>query len=244
MTEPRRVVIVALSGRPDARRDRAGGGVPHGGRARAGRATRSRSSPRDPGPLRSTSVGLVADRAFRTCRGPIDTLIVAGRPGIARRRPATAPRSRGSRAAAAGRAACAPSARARSCWQRPGCSTATAPPPTGRAATAWRERYPDVTVERDPIFVRDGNVYTSAGVTAGMDLALALVEEDLGRADRARGRALAGAVREAAGRAVAVQRPARRPDRRRASRCATCRSGSPATSTATSPCRRWPSART
>ena len=36
-------------------------------------------------------------------------------------------------------------------------------------------------VERDPIFVRDGNVYTSAGVTAGMDLALALVEEDLGR---------------------------------------------------------------
>ena len=33
---------------------------------------------------------------------------------------------------------------------------------------------------RDPIFVRDGDVYTSAGVTAGMDLALALVEEDLG----------------------------------------------------------------
>jgi transcriptional regulator GlxA family with amidase domain len=37
-------------------------------------------------------------------------------------------------------------------------------------------------VERDSIFVRDGNVYTSAGVTAGMDLALALVEEDLGPA--------------------------------------------------------------
>ena len=36
-------------------------------------------------------------------------------------------------------------------------------------------------VEADPIFVRDGNVVTSAGVTAGMDLALALVEEDLGR---------------------------------------------------------------
>ena len=35
-------------------------------------------------------------------------------------------------------------------------------------------------VEHDPIFVRDGNVYSSAGVTAGIDLALALVEEDLG----------------------------------------------------------------
>ena len=42
--------------------------------------------------------------------------------------------------------------------------------------------HPTVAVERDPIFVRDGNVYTSAGVTAGMDLALALVEDDLGRA--------------------------------------------------------------
>ena len=55
-----------------------------------------------------------------------------------------------------------------------------------RAATHWNwcellaRRYPTVTVEPDPIFVRDGNVYTSAGVTAGMDLALALVEEDYG----------------------------------------------------------------
>jgi transcriptional regulator GlxA family with amidase domain len=38
-----------------------------------------------------------------------------------------------------------------------------------------------VRVESDPIFVRDGSVWTSAGVTAGIDLALALVEEDLGR---------------------------------------------------------------
>jgi transcriptional regulator GlxA family with amidase domain len=41
--------------------------------------------------------------------------------------------------------------------------------------------YPQVTVDADPIFIRDGKVYTSAGVTAGMDLALALVEEDHGR---------------------------------------------------------------
>jgi len=56
-----------------------------------------------------------------------------------------------------------------------------------RATTHWSRcdelarEYPNVTVDADPIFVRDGNVWTSAGVTAGMDLALALVEEDLGR---------------------------------------------------------------
>jgi transcriptional regulator GlxA family with amidase domain len=57
-----------------------------------------------------------------------------------------------------------------------------------RVTTHWAycgalaARYPEVTVEPDPIFVRDGNVATSAGVTAGIDLALALVEDDLGRA--------------------------------------------------------------
>ncbi len=43
------------------------------------------------------------------------------------------------------------------------------------------QSYPRVTVDVDPIFVRDGNVYTSAGVTAGIDLALGLIEEDHGR---------------------------------------------------------------
>ena len=56
-----------------------------------------------------------------------------------------------------------------------------------RVTTHWAycgslaARYPQVSVEEDPIFVRDGNVATSAGVTAGIDLALALVEDDLGR---------------------------------------------------------------
>ena len=56
-----------------------------------------------------------------------------------------------------------------------------------RATTHWSistelgQRFPEVRVEPDPIFVRDGSVWTSAGVTAGIDLALALVEEDLGR---------------------------------------------------------------
>ena len=57
-----------------------------------------------------------------------------------------------------------------------------------RAVTHWAfcaelaRRFPAVRVEPDPIFVQDGAVWTSAGVTAGIDLALALVEEDLGRA--------------------------------------------------------------
>lgn len=56
-----------------------------------------------------------------------------------------------------------------------------------RATTHWSycaelaRRFPAVRVEADPIFVRDGSVWTSAGVTAGIDLALALVEQDLGR---------------------------------------------------------------
>jgi transcriptional regulator GlxA family with amidase domain len=58
----------------------------------------------------------------------------------------------------------------------------------GRRATThwgWCDRlaraYPAVRVEADPIFVQDGSVFTSAGVTAGIDLALAMVEEDHGR---------------------------------------------------------------
>src|SRR5437660_9694539 len=55
-----------------------------------------------------------------------------------------------------------------------------------RATTHWNwchiliKRAPRADVDPNPIFVRDENVYTSAGVTAGMDLALALVEEDYG----------------------------------------------------------------
>jgi transcriptional regulator GlxA family with amidase domain len=56
-----------------------------------------------------------------------------------------------------------------------------------RATTHWAsaERlarlHPEVRVDPDPIFLRDGEIWTSAGVTAGMDLALALLEEDLDR---------------------------------------------------------------
>lgn len=56
-----------------------------------------------------------------------------------------------------------------------------------RATTHWKEcdllqrRYPDVSVEPDAIYVRDDNVWTSAGVTAGIDLSLGLVADDHGR---------------------------------------------------------------
>jgi transcriptional regulator GlxA family with amidase domain len=73
-----------------------------------------------------------------------------------------------------------------------------------RATTHWQScaalaaAYPAVTVDPDPIFVRDGDVWTSAGVTAGIDLALALLEADH---DAALARAVARQL------VVFVQRP-------------------------------------
>jgi len=132
------------------------------------------------GPLRTSSVSLHPDLTFDECRGPIDTLLVAGGRGVHE-----AGRDESFVAwltAAAGRS------------RRVGsvCTGAFMLARAGlldgrRATTHWAScdelsrRHPEVTVEADPIFVRDGNVVTSAGVTAGMDLALALVEEDLGR---------------------------------------------------------------
>jgi transcriptional regulator GlxA family with amidase domain len=50
-----------------------------------------------------------------------------------------------------------------------------------QACALLQRRYPRLRVDPDFIYVREGRIWTSAGVTAGMDLALALVEEDLGR---------------------------------------------------------------
>jgi transcriptional regulator GlxA family with amidase domain len=123
---------------------------------------------------------LVADRSYRAVRGPIDTLIVTGieAPDDARRDPdlvrwlaRTASRVRRVVGLCTG-----------------SFLLAEAGLLDGRRATThWMfcddlaERYPGVAVERDPIYIRDGHVYTSAGSTAGLDLALALVEEDVGR---------------------------------------------------------------
>jgi transcriptional regulator GlxA family with amidase domain len=57
-----------------------------------------------------------------------------------------------------------------------------------RATTHWSRsadfarRYPKVTLEPDRIFIQDGSIWTSAGITAGIDLSLALIGEDLGEA--------------------------------------------------------------
>jgi transcriptional regulator GlxA family with amidase domain len=127
---------------------------------------------------------LIPRRALSGVRGPIDTLLVAGGVGV---RDALDDERlvRWVRVA---------SARARRVASV--CTGAFLLAEAGllagrRATTHWascdalQRRYPDVEVDPDPIYVRDGDVYTSAGVTAGIDLALALVEDDLG-ADAAR----------------------------------------------------------
>ena len=65
---------------------------------------------------------------------------------------------------------------------------AAAGPVSGRRVTSHWSRtgqlareHPEAVVDCDPSFIKDGPVWTSAGVTAGMDLALALVDDDLGR---------------------------------------------------------------
>ncbi len=133
------------------------------------------------GPLTmSSGLRLVADSTLDELPAPIDTLIVAGGRGA----PA-ALRDRGlieflQWTASRVRRLCSVCTGA--------FILAEAGLLDGRVATThWRacrdlaKSYPRVKVESDPIFVRDGNLFTSAGVTAGIDLALALVEEDHGR---------------------------------------------------------------
>ena len=136
----------------------------------------------EPGTIRSSSgVRLLPDRIIaRDMDGPIDTLLVAGRPDAADiavdrvlidwlgRRAPTARRF-GSVCSGAFFLAAAGLLKGR------------------RITTHWAvaerlaERFPDVTVDKDAIQVSDGPLRTAAGVTAGLDLALSLVEEDLGR---------------------------------------------------------------
>jgi transcriptional regulator GlxA family with amidase domain len=134
-----------------------------------------------PGPV-ETARGpvLIADRSLAALRGPVDTMIVVGGEGaFEAARDSVLVRSVRTLAARAGRVASV-------------CTGAFVLAAAGlldgkRATTHWRacealaEMHPGTIVESEPIFVRDGNLWTSAGVTAGMDLALALVAEDLGR---------------------------------------------------------------
>jgi transcriptional regulator GlxA family with amidase domain len=136
---------------------------------------------RDGRPFRTSSgMRIAPERALAEIAGPIDTLVVAGGGGVA-------DAARDARLVAAIATAAASARRVASV-----CTGAFLLAEAGlldgrRAATHWSavdlldERYPAVDVDPDSIFVRDGNVWTSAGVTAGIDLALALVEDDHGR---------------------------------------------------------------
>ena len=127
----------------------------------------------------SSGLSLNADRAISAVRGPIDTLVVAG--GVGAR-----PAAKDELLLGWIRRAAARSRRVASV-----CTgaflLAEAGLLDGRSATThWAqcaelaECYPQIAVEPDPIFVRDGKFFTSAGVTAGMDLALGLIEDDHG----------------------------------------------------------------
>jgi transcriptional regulator GlxA family with amidase domain len=124
-------------------------------------------------------VNITAQNDFRRVRGKFDTLLIAGGYGVAQiekitgflpwlRKTSNAARRIGSVCAGAFALAAAGLLDGR------------------RATTHWyycrqmAELFPAVQIDPDPIFICDRNVYTSAGVTAGIDLSLALVEEDWG----------------------------------------------------------------
>jgi transcriptional regulator GlxA family with amidase domain len=133
------------------------------------------------GPMLTASAGLrlMAD-PLPDLDAPLDTLVVAGGPGVL---------------AACDDPALVAWVRARAGRARRVASVCTGAFLLGaaglldgrRAVTHWKHcgalaaRYPRARVEPDPIFVQDGPVWSSAGVTAGIDLTLALVEADLGR---------------------------------------------------------------
>ena len=134
----------------------------------------------DAGPVRSSSgIGMTAQPA--RADAVYDTLMVAGGDG-------THPASHAPEVLAFVRASAARTSRV-ACV----CSGAFILAAAGlldgrRATTHWSrtahftKRFPDVRLEPDRIFVRDGPVWTSAGITAGIDLALAMIADDLGEA--------------------------------------------------------------
>jgi transcriptional regulator GlxA family with amidase domain len=139
---------------------------------------RIRTASLDGAPVRTTSgLTLVPDESLTGAQDP-DILLVPGGPGSLRPDPRLVDwvRERGPRAARLVSV----------------CTGAAVLAGAGlldgrRAATHWAyceriaREHPAVEIDPDPVYVRDGHIFTSAGVTAGIDLALALVEEDLGR---------------------------------------------------------------
>jgi transcriptional regulator GlxA family with amidase domain len=124
---------------------------------------------------------IIADTCkYSAYDGPIDTLIVSGGVGAVTPQPPELSNWLRVRAAHTRRVAstCTGAFLLAGAGLLDGC----------RVATHWQycdllqSRYKNLTVERDPIFIKQGKIYTTAGVTSGIDLSLALVEEDLGHA--------------------------------------------------------------
>ncbi len=128
----------------------------------------------------SSGVAILAHRHYLQLNGKVDTLLIAGGPG-----------ARGSR-----EAALLDWLRKAATRTRRVCSVCTGAALLAdagllrgkRATTHWMyvegftRKYPDVVWDPNPIWVQHGRTYTSAGISAGMDLALALIEEDCGSA--------------------------------------------------------------
>jgi transcriptional regulator GlxA family with amidase domain len=128
----------------------------------------------------SSGVRIIAHKHYGQVRGKVDTLLISGGPGTrGPRDPALLAWLR--KMAKQTRRVCSI------------CTGAFLLADAGllngkRATTHWRfvasfaKKHPAVSWDPNPIFVQDGSIYTSAGISAGMDLALALIEEDYGSA--------------------------------------------------------------
>ncbi|MDP3691335.1 GlxA family transcriptional regulator [Bradyrhizobium sp.] len=144
----------------------------------AGRTPSIKVLAASPGPVRSSSGVEMLARGLKPSAG-ISTLIVAGGEGV--RQAATCPKTLGFVRSAAKRGIRVASV----------CSGAYILAEAGvldgrRATTHWQrtphfvKAYPGIKLEPDRIFVRDGNIWSSAGISAGIDLALAMAAEDFG----------------------------------------------------------------
>jgi transcriptional regulator GlxA family with amidase domain len=130
--------------------------------------------------LTGSGVKLLAHKHYTEVRGKVDTLLISGGPGTRAPRDPQMLEWLKSMARHARRVCSI-------------CTGAYLLAEAGlldgkRATTHWRHvesfarKHPAVLWDPNPIFVRDGSIYTSAGISAGMDLALALIEEDYGSA--------------------------------------------------------------
>jgi transcriptional regulator GlxA family with amidase domain len=136
----------------------------------------------DGAPLRTSSgLEIVPDGSFAERPAQLDTLIVPGGPG-------TRAAGADERLLTLVRETSASARRTASVCTGAFVLAAAGLLDGRRATTHWSaarrlaQMYPSIDVDPDPIFIRDGALWTSAGVTAGMDLALALVEDDHDRA--------------------------------------------------------------